>query len=258
MQDSLVELTRTYRFGRNSPVFALGEAVNAGDPGRSLEVLRKGNAPDLVLRALPAPVEIAQSLRDIVVRRYGEVLSAGDVLERLALFGALRILCPVREGPYGVAAMNRMVEKLLQEAGLLDPEGRHYHGRPVLVTENDYALQLFNGDIGLIVREEGELRACFLDRDGSLRRISPLRLPPHETAWAMTVHKSQGSEFDRILLVLPERDTPVLTRELVYTAITRARAAIEIWSGEEVLSAAIARRTYRSSGLADLLWKNPF
>ena len=255
MQDSLVELTKTYRFGRESRIFSLGEAVNAGEAGRSLEILRQGAGTELVSRELPAPGELHRALKDAVIRGYGRVLSADDIRERFMLFNAFRILCPVREGPYGVVAVNLMVEMMLQEHGFLGPVGMHYHGRPVLITENDYNMQLFNGDIGLIVRERDELRACFMDRTGSVRRVSPLRLPPHETAWAMTVHKSQGSEFDRILFILPERDSPVLTRELVYTGITRARAAIEIWTRDAVFLSAVARRTQRGSGLNSLLWR---
>jgi exodeoxyribonuclease V alpha subunit len=128
----------------------------------------------------------------------------------------------------------------------------------VLVTENDYTLRLMNGDIGIIISDGDELRACFMDRDGSIRKISPLRLPAHETAWAMTVHKSQGSEFDNVLLILPERDSPVLTRELVYTGITRARGTIEIWAELGIFSAAVTRRTRRISGLNSMLWDRDF
>jgi exodeoxyribonuclease V alpha subunit len=254
MQDSLVELTRTYRFSKDSAIFALGEAVNSGDIGRSLEILHSGHGEELCWQDLPLPGGLNRSLNEIVTTRYGGFLASDDIHERFRLFDTFRILSPVREGPYGVAALNRKVEEILRNAGLIEPGRLHYHGRPVLVTENDYTLSLMNGDIGLIVSDGDELRACFTGKDGSVRKISPLRLPAHETAFAMTVHKSQGSEFDQVLLVLPQRDSPVLTRELVYTGITRARNAIEIWAAGEIFSAAIARRTQRSSGLNSLLW----
>ncbi len=223
MQDSLVELTRTYRFSKDSAIFTLGEAVNWGDTRRSLEILHSGGSAELCWQDLPLPGEMNSALKEIVIKGYGGFLTSDDIHERFRLFDAFRILSPVREGPYGVAALNRKVEEILQGAGLIEPGRLHYHGRPVLVTENDYTLRLMNGDIGLIVGDGDDLRACFMDRDGSVRKISPLRLPAHETAFAMTIHKSQGSEFDKVLLILPERDSPVLTRELVYTGITRAR-----------------------------------
>jgi exodeoxyribonuclease V alpha subunit len=156
-----------------------------------------------------------------------------------------------------VRALNGLVEKILRHDGLIRGDGPWYEGRPILITRNDYDLQLFNGDVGLILKDHASdegLRACFLTPEGDLRKIHPVRLPEHETVYAMTVHKSQGSEFDKVLLIMPDRDTPVLTRELVYTGITRARKHVEIWATEEVLRLAIARRTERMSGLRDALW----
>ena len=124
-----------------------------------------------------------------------------------------------------------------------------------MITRNDYNLKLFNGDIGLILPdgESGEPRAFFAGPDNTARQFLPLRLPEHETAYALTVHKSQGSEFDRVLLVLPDHDNPVLSRELLYTGITRARKGVELWYEESVLCAALARQVRRTSGLRDAL-----
>jgi exodeoxyribonuclease V alpha subunit len=118
-------------------------------------------------------------------------------------------------------------------------------------------VRLFNGDVGLVLPDPaagGTLRALFTQPGGEVRRVLPSRLPPHETCFAMTVHKSQGSEFDRVVVVLPERDSRVLTRELVYTAVTRAKRSVAIWSPQDVLATAIGRRVERSSGLRDALW----
>jgi exodeoxyribonuclease V alpha subunit len=129
-----------------------------------------------------------------------------------------------------------------------------------MITKNDYRLRLFNGDIGITMvdhtKQTGTM-VFFTSPDGSVRCFPPLRLPDHETVYAMTVHKSQGSEFDDVLFVLPDRDTPVLTRELIYTAITRAKEKIQIWGKEDIFLTAVARRIQRSSGLRDALWDNP-
>jgi exodeoxyribonuclease V alpha subunit len=255
MQDSVVELTKTYRFSEDSLIFALSTAINAGDVKKSLQILRSGYSSELVSRELPRPEELRRLASDTVIEGYGPYLKTSDVRERFDLLDAFRVLCPVREGPYGVKAMNRLAEGILRDAGLLESGPLHYHGRPVIILENDYALKLFNGDIGLILSDGGEMRAFFRGAAGDVRKISAARLPRHETAFALTVHKSQGSEFDRVLLVLPDRDSPILTRELVYTAITRAKSSLEIWSNDAVFAAAAARRTERSSGLSSLIWK---
>ena len=124
-----------------------------------------------------------------------------------------------------------------------------------MITRNDYNLKLFNGDIGVILpdADSGEPRAFFPGPDNEVRKFLPLRLPEHQTAYALTVHKSQGSEFDRVLLVLPDRESPVLSRELLYTGITRARKGVELWFEEKVFRAALSRRVRRTSGLRDAL-----
>jgi exodeoxyribonuclease V alpha subunit len=126
-----------------------------------------------------------------------------------------------------------------------------------MVTRNDYGLRLFNGDVGIALADPdagGALRVFFPGPDGSMRTFEPYRLPEHETVFAMTVHKSQGTEFDRVLFILPEGDARVLTRELLYTAVTRARKRADLWAGREALAAALSRRIERASGLRDMLW----
>jgi exodeoxyribonuclease V alpha subunit len=154
-------------------------------------------------------------------------------------------------------ALNALVEQILKKERLIEKNTRWYPGRPVLITSNDYHLGLFNGDVGIVLPDSqanDELRVFFLAADGAVRKFHPLRLPEHETVHAMTVHKSQGSEFARVLLLLPDRDVPILTRELIYTGITRAKRRVAIWGTEAVFRAAISRRIERSSGLRDALW----
>jgi exodeoxyribonuclease V alpha subunit len=166
----------------------------------------------------------------------------------------------VREGLCGVAALNGLVEDLFQEQQLLIKESKWYMGRPILIGRNDYNLHLFNGDVGIFLPDllTGTApRVFFPGTEGGFRAFHPLRLPEHETVFATTVHKSQGSEFDQVMFVLPDRDSPVLTRELVYTAITRARQRVSLWGPEKLFLTAVSRSTRRMSGLAEELWGNP-
>jgi exodeoxyribonuclease V alpha subunit len=254
MADSLALLTESRRFGATSAIGALARATNAGDVAAAFDVLAAGGEADwqaLSTEALAGAIE-AEARRWLAGYRGTE-----DPVEAMRRFNAFRVLCAVREGPWGVNALNAQVEQALARRGLLAPAEGHYAGRPVLVSQNDYSVRLFNGDVGLVLPDPaagGALRAFFAQPGGETRRVLPTRLPPHETCFAMTVHKSQGSEFDRVIVVLPDRDSPVLTRELVYTAVTRARQSVTVWSPREVLATAIGRRVERSSGLRDALW----
>ncbi|HWO14255.1 MAG TPA: ATP-binding domain-containing protein, partial [Polyangiaceae bacterium] len=146
------------------------------------------------------------------------------------------------------------IEQWLAAAGLLDPSGAFYENRPLIITQNDYSLGLFNGDVGVVVRDEhGRLRVCFEGAEG-LRFLSPGRLPPHETVFATTIHKSQGSEFDAVAIVLPEAPSALVGRELIYTAVTRARRRVDVFAPRDVIHGALARTVQRPSGLRDALW----
>jgi exodeoxyribonuclease V alpha subunit len=144
----------------------------------------------------------------------------------IAAFGEYQLLCALREGPFGVAGLNERLEQVLAQKRKITrlPHSRWYEGRPVMISRNDSALGLFNGDIGIALDRGQGLRVWFLMPDGSVKSVQPSRLPEHETAWAMTVHKSQGSEFNHAALILPSQLSPVVTRELIYTAITRVSA----------------------------------
>jgi exodeoxyribonuclease V alpha subunit len=189
----------------------------------------------------------------------GKYLKTIDPTKALALFEQHRILCALREGPYGVRYLNFLVEQLLRREKLIALHQKWYSGRPLMITRNDYSLRLFNGDVGIVLPDaenSNELRAFFPTSDGNIRKFTLLRLPEHETVYALTIHKSQGSEFDEILVILPDTPNPVLTRELIYTAITRAKKRVEIWGKEEVFQTAISSRIERTSGLRDAFWEN--
>jgi exodeoxyribonuclease V alpha subunit len=177
--------------------------------------------------------------------------AAREGLEALARF---RLLCAHRRGPYGVSDWTSRVQAwLAAEIPDLDVEQRDYVGRPLLVTENDYELGLYNGDTGVIVQSpDGPPTAAF-ERGGELLQFSPLRLGSVDTVYAMTIHKSQGSQFDTAAVLLPAAGSRLLTRELLYTAVTRARRELILVGAEEAVRNAVARPVARASGLADRL-----
>ncbi|NTU68968.1 MAG: exodeoxyribonuclease V subunit alpha [Chlorobiaceae bacterium] len=256
VEGCITPLTRNFRFGAASGIGGLARAVNAGDDVESMRLLLDERVTDAGWRPLPEPGALRHMLAKEIVEGYRPWLEAESPAGSVQLFDRFRVLCALREGPFGVFGMNRSIETLLAGAGLISPSGLFWRGRPVLITENDPSSRLFNGDTGILLPDPDagkELRAWFPAHDGTMRSLPPERLPKHETAFAMTVHKSQGSEFDRVLLVLPPEDVPLLTRELAYTAITRAKSSIGIIGNETVFSAAVRRRTGRRSGLRDAL-----
>jgi exodeoxyribonuclease V alpha subunit len=257
LHDCIVELRKSYRFGSESGISMVSRAVNEGADDRAAAFLSEGKFKDISWAKLPVPDELPKALREMIIQGFKDYLKVRDPLEIFSLFNDFRILCAVREGPYGIVTINRIAEQILREENLIRPEERWYEGRPIMITRNDYDLHLFNGDVGVILTDpviDNERRAFFMDADGKLRKFHPLRLPEHETVYAMTVHKSQGSEFSRIALILPDRHSPVLTRELIYTGITRARENVTLYSTEEIFRTAVARRIERTSGLRDALW----
>jgi exodeoxyribonuclease V alpha subunit len=174
---------------------------------------------------------------------------------RLTAMEAFRVLCATRVGPAGVERLGRAIEDRLGAAGRIPQRRRGwFHGQPILVTSNDYDTNLFNGDTGVILRNPASRRLeAWFRRGTELVAVPPARLPRHETVWTMTIHKSQGSEFRHVVVVLPEADHRVLGRELLYTAVTRAREAVTLVARPEVLDWAVERRTARVSGLSERL-----
>jgi exodeoxyribonuclease V alpha subunit len=257
LADSLVVLRKNYRFGSVGAIGVISRAVNEGDAGAVLRELHGQGAGDVVRKDVPPAESLAAALEESVLEGYRDCLDKEDPAEALASFDRFRILCAVRRGSHGVSGVNRAVEGILASHRLISPDRTWYRGRPVMVTVNDYAVRLFNGDIGIALPDPERpdaLAVFFPAEQGGVRKVSPLRLPQHETVFAMTVHKSQGSEFDRLLLVMPPADSRVITRELLYTGITRARESVVLWCGEESLRAAVCRRIDRRSGLEQALW----
>lgn len=256
--DAVVLLRKSYRFASSSGIGRMGALVNAGEGVAALAALSDARFPDISMAETPQTAALSEALAERIVAGYGDYLKQDSPEDAFAEFARFRILCAMRSGPYGVESLNRLVRERLAKAGLIHPEGRWYAGEPVMITCNDYNVGLFNGDVGLILPDPesgNDLRAFFPSGTGLMRKVLPLRLPEHESAFAMTVHKSQGSEFDRVLLILPDRDAPLLTRELLYTGITRAKKSVEIMGTAELFVTAVKRRIVRRSGLRDRLWK---
>jgi exodeoxyribonuclease V alpha subunit len=256
IQDCRIHLTVSRRYAPDSGIALLAGAVNSGDAMAALETLH--THADVALRPLDEGEghTLEAVLGEAVMGAFRDITRV-EPEARLALLDRFRILCAHRKGRFGVVAVNAFVEQHLREHGALEGTEEWYDGRPVIITENDYQLDLFNGDIGIICVSEGgqTVEACFPGQNGAaLRRLPPARLPPHETVFAMTVHKSQGSEFDRVALLLPETESRLLTRELLYTGITRAKTRVDVFGSEGVLAAGIGRRVQRASGLREGLW----
>ncbi len=259
-----VMLRESRRFG--GPIGQLALAVNGGDAARAHDVLREGG----VLRWIEQghPHHVVQLAVDGYAGYLGLVGAGGEhehehehgheawVRKVLHNFEAFRILCAVREGEWGVRGLNDAIEQRLEAAGLIRRRGEWYIGRPVMITRNDYGTRVFNGDIGLTLTDParpGSLRVYFLEGE-EVRSVLATRLRHVETAYAMTVHKSQGSEFRHTVLVLPKERGAMIARELIYTGITRASAEFTLVTpGAAILADAIARRTRRASGLQEMI-----
>ncbi len=248
----VVALRRSYRFAGRLADFAA--AVNDGAAARAVDLLSRPES------SVSRGDESWQLLMEQAYGAYLAAVAAATAVaaypELFALFARFRVLCALRHGPRGAAGFNERIERYLIGGGMI-PGGREwYPGRPVIITRNDYALGLYNGDIGLCLpdpRRDGATAVWFEQRGKAPRPLLPVQLPASETAWAMTVHKSQGSEFDQVVIVLPEAPNRILSRELLYTAVTRARKQVILLADDEALTAAIDRPTVRCSGLAERL-----
>lgn len=254
LRDSLCLLQKSYRFGSDSGIGQLASAVNNGDRHNTRAVFNAAFA-DIDKKPLHSRDDYQTMLDDALegYQRYLECVRLQSTPEQtIAAFGEYQLLCALREGPFGVAGLNERLEQVLAQKGRIQRvvHSRWYEGRPVMISRNDSALGLFNGDIGIALDRGQGLRVWFLMPDGSVKSVQPSRLPEHETAWVMTVHKSQGSEFNHVALILPTQLSPVITRELIYTAITRARQRLSLYADERVLMQGIAARTERRSGLS--------
>lgn len=250
LSENVTTFTRNYRFDSKSGIAALAQAIRAGEAQAALGIVHANDRTDLENLG-----QEDAALRQQILRGYETFARASEPAAALAAFEEFRVLAALRAGRYGVDALNQLTVRTLIQAGLAPRTAnveRLFPGCPLLITQNDYNLGLFNGDIGVTFPDDqGALQAWFRgDGASELRRFPVVLLPPYEICYAMTVHKSQGSEFKTTLFVLPEIDSPALTRETVYTAVTRARKRAVLFGDSSILERAIERKTVRISGLA--------
>jgi exodeoxyribonuclease V alpha subunit len=240
--ESVVKLDYVYRFG---------EAI-----GRLADAIRRGDGDDTMAALggvtwIADPEDAVEPLRRLAVaaaRRVRRAAELGDGPGAIKALGAFRLLCAHRRGPHGVSGWTARIESWLG-----NEPGEWYVGRPLLVTENDYGLRLYNGDTGVVIATGDEQVSAVFERGREIVAFSPTRLAAVDTVYAMTVHKSQGSQFDTAAVLLPEPSSPILTRELLYTAVTRAREELVLVGSEEAIRAAVARPVARASGLRSRL-----
>ncbi|MBF0203890.1 MAG: exodeoxyribonuclease V subunit alpha [Desulfamplus sp.] len=272
LDQHIVVLRKSHRFGDNSGIGSLARAVNGGDPDKTQAVWEKGfgdissvsikTTDDKAFTHLVLESGYRSYLKIIADRpkiihdsQENGLYSEEDWLRAvLSEFACFQLLTPLRKGMWGVEGLNKKTAEMLYKEGLIPAIQGWYPGRPVMVLRNDYSLGLMNGDVGILLPVMGTLKVVFPMSDGSLKKVLPSRLNDVETVYAMTVHKSQGSEFDHTALVLPDKMSPVLTRELIYTGITRAKSRFTLVTPiKNILGESVKRRTHRASGLGDIL-----
>ena len=247
LPEHTVELKKSYRF--HGEIKQLAEAVNKQNAETAWQLLENGDQQIALLN---------ENLIRFITEQYSDYLQLiphSDVKDIFNAFNQFQVLCAHRNGENGVIDINQKVEDKLFQQNKIQLKGQWYLGRPVMVTQNDPGTMLFNGDIGICLYDEEStsLTVSFLQADGNIKRVQPSRMPAHETVYAMTIHKSQGSEFNQCLCILPNHLNPVLSKELIYTAITRAKTKLKIVSRQSIFYQAIMQKVDRASGLSEKL-----
>jgi exodeoxyribonuclease V alpha subunit len=269
LRDHICHLRKSYRFDANSGIGHLSVAANSGDFNAwqnvaaqgfsdiNLAELNEENFEQFVQQGANIYREYIQHIHTLAS---GEGLDDAQAHDIHNVFSRFQILCALRDGRLGVSGLNEVIEGRLKHIGVIDPNQTWYVGRPIMIMQNDYGLNLYNGDIGLVLPQLGEdgklrVKVVFIGADKQVRWLQPSRLPAHETVFAMTVHKSQGSEFEHCALVLPDHNTQVLTKELIYTGITRAKKQLTCIGKNSIIQQALIRKVQRASGLRQRLWQ---
>ncbi len=247
MSDITVALTESHRFDDSEGIGRLAKTCRQGDGDAAADVIMN----DITGRIsfIPADSDVMGFFRKYVTDLHKSITAEVNHENMLAAAARSIILCPNVTGRFGTQAINSFALSALSREGLRSSTEKYFHGQPVMITENDYSMNLFNGETGLVVKQDG-MKAYFAGRE---KPVGVMRMPAWTNVYAMTVHKSQGSEFDHVILVLPESDSPIATRELFYTAVTRAKEKLTVISTEAAIRSYLKRRTERFSGLEEYL-----
>ncbi|WP_392560220.1 exodeoxyribonuclease V subunit alpha [Orbus mooreae] len=260
--DSICLLQKSYRFSHQSGIGLLSSFVKEGQNQNALQLLLHQEFNDIAFYMMESGEEYRYAVEQCAdaYQAYLNIIMMNpyDVMAVLEAFAQFRLLCALRDGPFGVKGLNKVIENRLKQYGhiTIAKQDAWYIGRPIMILKNSFSLGLFNGDIGITLPaadDSNKLKVYFLLPNGQIKGVSPFRLPEHETAYAMTIHKSQGSEFQRIAIILPNEYTPLLSRSLLYTAITRSKEHVAIYSSKNIIEKTINTQINRQSGLADLL-----
>ena len=260
----VVELVRNWRFDEAGGIGRLAAAVVRGDGAAAVAALRDPADAATELRSLTDAGHFGRLATTFADERFAPALRAmqsrstiGESFGDAGPLSAFRVLCAHRVGAFGAERLNRLVERRLGALGLVPEDDAFYPGRPILVTRNDPRTGLSNGDTGVVVRDADDRVQVWFpelgDASGQPRLVAPARLPPHESFFAVTVHRAQGSEYDEVAMVPGPAESRVATRELLYTAVTRARRRVVVYGSEESVVAAVGRATERFSGLREAL-----
>jgi exodeoxyribonuclease V alpha subunit len=249
LTENIVELKRSRRFDDAQGIGQLSKAILLGDAATVQGIIAQHDQTSFV--------EMDETYAPEFFKRFAAQFKAytreNDALVALALFNRVRVLCAVKEGRFGVYDVNKRIERYLSENKCLHIEGSNYHNKPVIVTKNYHKLGLYNGDIGLMRKDAGgNYQVYFMDSANALRTVLPGLIPDVETVFAMTIHKSQGSEYEQVLVLLPDKhDHQMLSKELVYTAVTRGRTKVWIQGTSEILVQSLQRSVKRVSGVTE-------
>ena len=263
IRNHICHLRKSYRFDENSGIGALARAANKGGFSLWHQAKKHGfsdlNFLDLTDENHQVFIKQAASEYALFIKQINtQGMDDEAALNIHSSFSKYQILCALKEGPLGVSGLNDAIEVQLNKNNIIDTHTPWYAGRPIIVLENDYGLNLYNGDVGIVLPRliDGKtvLKACFIGSDQTVRWLQPSRLPRHQTVYAMTIHKSQGSEFDHVALALPDYHLPILSKELLYTGITRAKSQLTLLSKSQVIQTALGQKVKRASGLRERLW----
>jgi exodeoxyribonuclease V alpha subunit len=243
----IVELRYSHRFKGDQGIGRFSKAVIDNDQSTIINFINTRDKEVII------DTKYEDKIFSDFVKGYESYIKETDIQKALNKLNELRVLCATREGDYGLYESNRRIEFLLQQKKLIEKSLEFYEHRPIMITRNHYDLKLFNGDIGIIRKDgAGVLKAWFIDSENNLRSILPGFVAGSETVFAMTIHKSQGSEFEKVLVMLPgQADIAILTRELLYTGVTRAKKQVFIQGTKEVILATAERKVKRASGIKE-------